>query len=124
MPKGLNSERIASPLPLDPRFPPEAQFDLMVQGSSLDKLAREGDLIRCVDIERGQIKIENGDIVVIERSRGDARELLGKRVLRQCEQVELWSESNHDFWREPVIREDGDSGIRIVAKVLYVYRKR
>lgn len=124
MPKGLSSERIDCPCPLDPRFPPEVQFDLVVEGSSLDKFAREGDLIRCVDIERSRVRIENGDIVVIERSRGEALELLGKRVLKQCDQVELWSESNHEFWREPVIRKDRDCGIRIVAKVLYAYRKR
>lgn len=124
MPKALNGDRIDCPEPSDPRFPSEAQFDLVVEGSSLNKLAREGDLIRCVDIERGGIKIENGDIVVIERSRGDARELLAKRVLKQCERYELWSESNHEFWREPVIRDDGDNDIRIIAKVLYAYRKR
>lgn len=124
MPKGLNSERIDCPQPLDPRFPPEAQFDLIVEGSSLNKLAREGDLIRCVDIERGRVKIENGDIVVIERTKGEGRELLAKRVLKQCERYELWSESSHEFWREPVIRQDDDSSIRIVAKVLYAYRKR
>ncbi len=124
MPKSLSNERIDCPHPPDPRFPPEAQFDLVVEGSSLDKLANEGDLIRCVDIERGRVEIRNGDIVIVERTKGDARELLGKRVLKQCEQVELWSESNHEFWREPVIRNEGESGTRIVAKVLYAYRKR
>lgn len=128
MPRALNSERINNPQPADPRFPADAQFDLIVEGSSLDKLAREGDLIRCVDLERAGIGIANGDIVVIERRRGEGAELLAKRVLKQGEAIEFWSESTLDYWREPVIRQswNGCSApeMRIVAKVLYAYPKR
>lgn len=96
MPRGLNSDRINNPPPPDPRFPADVQFDLVVEGSSLDKLAREGDLIRCIDIKRAGINVASGDIVVIERRRGERAELLAKRVLRQGESIELWSDSTLD----------------------------
>jgi hypothetical protein len=125
MPRGLNSGRISPDAP-DPRFPAEAQFDLVVEGSSLDKLAREGELLRCVDI--GNTSVSSGDIVVIERLRGDSLELLGKRALLQGEDLELWSESTLDYWREPVIRQSrtacAASGVRVIGKVLYAHRRR
>ncbi len=125
MPRGLNSEKMNPDAP-DPRFPSDAQFDLVVEGSSLDKLARKGELLRCVDI--GSVRLASGDIVVIERLRGDRLELLGKRALLQGEDLELWSESTLDYWREPVIRQsratDVDPGVRIIGKVLYAHRCR
>ncbi|WP_424362806.1 hypothetical protein [Methylocystis parvus] len=125
MPRGLNSEKICPNAP-DPRFPPDAQFDLVVEGSSLDKLAREGELLRCVDVSSASVA--SGDIVVIERLRGDSLELLGKRALLQGEDLELWSESTLDYWREPVIRQGRPDGpaadVRIIGKVLYAHRRR
>lgn len=127
MPRGLSCEMIRGPEPLDPRFPADAQFDLVVEGSSLDKMARDGDLIRCVDVEKAGLEISHGDVVVIERRRGEEVLLLGKRALRQGEELELWSESTRDYWREPVIRHkpcaEPGVDVRIVGKVLFVYRK-
>lgn len=127
MPAGLRNERLYGPDPQDPRFPAEAQFDLVVEGSSLDKLARQGDLIRCLDVDVAEVEISDGDIVVIERRRGDDIELLGKRAIRQGEDLELWSESTRDCWREPVIRHKQErrlaGEVRIIGKVLYAYRK-
>jgi hypothetical protein len=125
MPKGLNKQRMYNPDPPDPRFPGPAQFDLIVEGSSLDKCAREGARLRCIDIDLNNVEILNGDVVVIERCKGGEIELLGKRALRQGEALELWSESTNDFWREPVIRYDRlescREDLRIIAKILYAY---
>lgn len=125
MPRGLNRERIR-PVAPDPRFPEETQFDLLVEGSSLDKLARQGELLRCVEID--SVSLASGDIVVIERRRGDSLELVGKRALLQGENLELWSESTIDYWREPVIRQnsaaDPPPGMRIIGKALYAHRRR
>lgn len=125
MPKGLNAQRMYSPDPPDPRFPGPAQFDLIVEGSSLDKFAREGARLRCIDVDLNNVEILNGDVVVIERCKGGEIELLGKRALRQGEALELWSESTNDFWREPVIRydrlESRREDLRIIAKILYAY---
>lgn len=127
MPTGLRNERLYGPDPQDPRFPAEAQFDLVVEGSSLDKLARQGDLIRCLDVDLAEVEISDGDIVVIERRRGDDIELLGKRAIKQGDDLELCSESTRDFWREPVIRHSQKrrlaGEVRIIGKVLYAYRK-
>ncbi|MGJ0505917.1 MAG: hypothetical protein ACR652_02035 [Methylocystis sp.] len=127
MPRGLNGDRINPDAP-DPRFPAEAQFDLRVEGSSVDKLAREGELLRCVDVDGAGLRVATGDIVVIERQRGEITELIGKRVLRQGDALELWSESTLDYWREPVIRhhhaDRADPGPRIIGKVLYAHRPR
>ena len=109
------------------RFPAEAQFDLVVEGSSLNKLAREGDLIRCLDVDLAEVEVRDGDIVAIERRQGEDIELLGKRAIKQGEDLELWSESTLDCWRAPVIRHNQErrltAEVRIIGKVLYAYRK-
>jgi len=117
-----------NPFPLDPRFPKEVQFDLIVEGSSLNKFAHEGDYLRCVDIDYSGIDILEGDLVVIERTREKSlRELSARRVRINNGRHEFWPESDDPRWRAPVIAKDGvaEAGeeVKILAKVLWTYRK-
>ena len=51
-----------SPFPADPRFASEAQFDLVVQGNSINKVAQDGDRIRCVSLAAPPTRLTVGHI--------------------------------------------------------------
>ena len=115
-----------SPFPADPRYPQDAQYDLTVRGSSIDRVARDGDLLRCVDLNTVNIEVANGDLVLVRRTRdnGQLVEISAKRVRRIGEMIELWPDSNDPQWQSPIgpLEQAEDPEIRIVAWIPYVYR--
>jgi SOS-response transcriptional repressor LexA len=114
----------ASPFPPDPRYPIEAQFDLVVDGTSIDRLAPDGYNLRCVDIAKAGIAVRDGDIVVVRRLRagGALVETTVKRWFRKGDKVELRPYSTDARWQEPIeLGSDGDE-VAVTAKVLWTYR--
>lgn len=114
-----------SALPADPRYPAEAQFDLAVRGTSIDRFAREGELLRCVDVARAGIDVFDDDVVIFEKKRGQLVETTAKRIRRRGPTIELWPDSDDPRWQEPLRidtrkPQDHEQG-RIVARVLYSY---
>lgn len=115
-----------SPFPPDPRYPTEAQFDLVVRGTSLNRFAREGQRIRCVTLEAYPHPVEHGEMVVVDRTRGNLRERTAKRFRQAAKDaVELWPDSDDPRWQEPIrVSSDGmsdDHVVEIIGIVLYVY---
>lgn len=114
-------------IPADPRYPAEAQYDYKVEGNSLNKFAADGDYLCCVDFEIANLDINDGDLVVVERAKGDDLiETTAKRVQRNGSRYELFPETNDPQWRhEPWIidtAKDNDQTIKFIAKVLWAYR--
>jgi len=116
-----------SPFPADPRFPIEAQFDLIVRGTSINRFAPEGHRLRCVAVDSYPWPILEDDMVVVERFRGDLRERTAKRIRRREGTLELWPDSDDPRWQEP-FRVDEEAGtiengdvVRILGVVLYEY---
>ncbi|MDR1827979.1 MAG: hypothetical protein LBR29_06585 [Methylobacteriaceae bacterium] len=115
-----------SPFPPDSRFPVEAQFDMVVHGTSLNRFARDGQRLRCAFFEQYPFALEDNDIVIVERYRGDLRERTAKRWRMRQGKAELWPDSDDPRWQQPLIvdREtsfaEGDL-IRVFGVVLYVY---
>jgi len=121
---GMPIEQEKSPFPPDPRFPREGQFDLIIQGSSINRFARDGERIRCVSVESG-INVHEGDYVVVERRKegGALLETTVKRLRRTGEKVELWPDSDDPRYKDPIIISDPQTDeVRIVAKVFFAYR--
>lgn len=110
-----------SHLPPDPRWPAEFQYDVVVKGTSLNRVARDGDYLRCVDIAKAGIEIRDGDLVVARRTRGDLAETTAKRAKKRGIEIELWPDSTDPKWQEPLIpgRETGE--ITLLALGLYSY---
>jgi phage repressor protein C with HTH and peptisase S24 domain len=111
----------------DPNYPLEAHFDLIVENNSLNRFARNGDRIRCVDINIARIDVEDGDLVVIERHNGGGlREVSAKRLRRLANRFEFWPESDEEFWQTEILVKDLEQkigeNIKIVAKVIWAYR--
>lgn len=112
----------------DLRFPSECQYLLEINGESLNRIARNGDLILCLDYLDAGIEIKSGDLVVVERSRdgGHTIERTAKRIIRRDNVIELQPESDDPRFQEPVVFNEHDeeaTEVRIIAKILSVIRQ-
>lgn len=122
-----------APITPDPRWRREAQYGLIVRGTSLNLYASDGDTLHCLDIGlSGRLPV-NGDLVVVEKIRdgGQLRERTAKAYHEGENQfVELRAYSDDPRWDEPIhvphrvfsyVLEKGLS-VEIVAIVLGAYR--
>jgi SOS-response transcriptional repressor LexA len=122
-----------APITPDPRWRREAQYGLVVRGTSLNLYAADGDTLHCLDIrESGRLPV-NGDLVIVEKIRdgGHLRERTAKAYHEGEDQfVELRAYSDDPRWDEPIhvphrvysyVLEKGLS-IEIVAVVLGAYK--
>ena len=64
----------------DTKWPAEAVYALRVRGNSINRQARDGDLVLCLDVWAAPRKYRNGDWVIVERKRGGLIETTIKRV--------------------------------------------
>lgn len=111
----------------DPRHPLDAQFDVVVRGTSINGFAQDGDLLRCVDLARSEADVSDGDLVFLEFRGDDRVNHLVRRLRRVEDRVEFRCESDDPLWAADVLTRPGpsleeDDGCRIVAKVLWKYR--
>jgi hypothetical protein len=116
----------ASPFPPDPTFPAHGQFDLAIDDGSLDGFARDGDFLRCIDGKFIDNFPLDGDLVVVERRTEDLVETTVRRVRRLGNRVELWPEQKTDDVHLKVFvvdYEKPDPFIKVIAKVLWAFRK-
>ncbi|EXL06238.1 hypothetical protein BG46_15815 [Brucella anthropi] len=108
-------------------YPVELQFALKVEGNCLNKIANHGDRLICLDIAKTGIETEDGDLVIVERSRfeGQMIERTAKRLRRTADGYELWPESTDPAHQEPIKLHRVDNGdhVRIIGKVLWIMRK-
>lgn len=122
------AERDDSPFPTDTRYPAAAQFDLIVRGTSINRIARDGDHLRCVDVVMAGIEVAGGELVIVRRTRDDGQlvEITAKRIRKIGLFLELWPDSDDPQWQKPIhasTQNDPDrETVEIAALVLYVYR--
>ncbi len=116
-------------VPPDPRYHPKDQFDLLVRGSSINRLAREGDYLRCVSLKKTGISAQSGDLVVVERRRAQEGQIetTAKRLRKKEQIIELWPESDDPRWNAPFVidkkNQSETENINIIARVLFVFRE-
>jgi SOS-response transcriptional repressor LexA len=116
------------PLTADPRYPASAQYALGVRGTSIDRVARPGDYLLCVDIGMTGIEPHADDIVIVERRRAQSgvREVTAKRIERRGKTIYLHPDSDDPRWQEPIVidgrKKSDDEEIVIIALVSGVYR--
>ena len=115
-----------SGVPADPRFPASAQYDLVVRGTSIDKTARDGDIIRVVRVADVGYAPTDGDLVVVQRTRfsGQIVETTAKRLRIRRDSMELWPESSDERWQEPIPYGGAAEGemVEIIGLALYAIR--
>lgn len=118
------------PVALDMRYPAEAQYGLVVRGTSINKFAADGDVLVCLDIGMTGVQILDNDMVVVERVKHQAglREVTAKRIRFVQGGKELWPESDDPRFQTPLLLRDGDwmSGeddhIRVIARVEWAFK--
>lgn len=114
-----------SPLPIgpDPRYSPDIQFALLVQGESMNRVVRDGAYIVCVSwAELGRAPRDN-DLVVVERRRDGLIETTVKRIKIDNKKVLLLPDSDDPRWQTPLALEGGmeNDEIAITALVIGKY---
>lgn len=109
-------------------YPLDWQYAFVVDGESLNKVARPGDRLVCLDLIKSQVEIEDGDLVIVERTRyaGQMVERTAKRVRKTIAGIELWPESTAPEFQGAISYKtgNGETGeVSIKAKVLWILRR-
>lgn len=127
------------PVPVQPdtRWRVEDQYGLMVRGTSLNRVALDGDILACVDAIAARYRPREDDLVIVEmrRNAGLLRQMTAKRYMRLSTHIELWPDSDDPRWQTPIIiphpedglsstleDDDGRIEVRIKAMVTWIHR--
>jgi phage repressor protein C with HTH and peptisase S24 domain len=106
---------------------PGLQKAFIVSGNSINKVAKPGDVLVCIDIVGSDATMAPDDLVIVERSRfgGQMLERTAKRVRKTATTWELWPESDDPRYQEPIIVNGGEEHeeIRICYKVIWIVRR-
>lgn len=108
-----------APVAPDPRYPVGHQYVLEVVGNSVNKFAKDGSLITCVDCSVTDPR--PNDLVVVERSRGGLIETTVKRLKTVNGSRELWPESDDPAHQEKLAlaHPKGEATVSIKAIVIW-----
>lgn len=90
------SETETAAVPPDPRFPSTAQFCLLVDGTSVNKVAASGDYLICLDTNLYQTEIVDNDLVIasVVRTKEGLRQITARRYRKIGSSVELRIDSD------------------------------
>ena len=125
------SDAPPSPIAPDPRWPATRQYALRVDGDSINRVARHGDLVAVVDVHALEAPPPDGALVVVEETRDDGAlvQTTAKRLRRRASGlVELHADSDDPRWRdvrlvvEPGTADDRPITTRIAGLVVAVHR--
>jgi len=112
-------------IPMIPGFPSENQYALLVSGNSMNRVVSDGDYIIYLDYRETGISVEDGDLVVVERTRAGFVETTLKRLRRNASgSVELWPESDDPHHQHPVqmAAPEDETSVSIIGLVIGSYR--
>ena len=107
-------------VPFDPRFPEQDQYLLKVRGSSINRRAASGSLVRCLKVHAAPRRPSDGDWVIALRMRHGSAETTVKRLeVKPDKRQMLWPDSTDPTFQEPIEvgQHDGDE-VFITAFVL------
>lgn len=95
----------------DPSYPIRLQFGVAVAGTSINKIAEDGQFLLCLGIEYvddSPSPAQDGDLAIIERIKPDgSREATVKRLRRVGRDWQLHYESTDHRWRGFLRAEEG-----------------
>lgn len=135
VPIGAETHSDIGLLPIRPIEANGQEYALLVRGTSMNKIAKDGDYIICRDVLASGVEPQIGDLVVVERIRDDGS-IYESTVKRLCQHLDiaddtrrmvripyLAPESTDERFQEPIALshpESGDAEVRIRAIVLMV----
>jgi hypothetical protein len=101
-------------------YPLEAQYALKIHGNSVDRVAKDGAIIHCVDVGRAGLTPREGDLVCVERNRSGLREMTVKRIRSGAEGPELWPESNDPAHQEKLTYKAPRGSGEVIIKAIVI----
>jgi SOS-response transcriptional repressor LexA len=128
------SEPEPSAVPPDPRYPTSSQFCLLVQGTSVNRIARDGEYLICVDTNLYQTPIRDGDLVIVSvvRPKEGLRQITARQVHTVGTATELHAASDDPRFansnspgRQPIVlgQKTKDTEVSVRGKVVGVFRQ-
>lgn len=119
---------IYMPVAVDPDYSDYEQYLLQVNGPSMNLFYPDGSYAHCVHIEYSpeDIMPDHGDHVIVERRKGDLREVTIKEYTLTNNGPELWPRSTDQAWQSPIQLTDDTpiDEVQITALVIGCYIKR
>lgn len=121
----IEFEKVPAHVVVDEKWPEDAVFVLRVRGNSINRQARDGDLVLCLDIHAAPRDFKDGDWVIIERVDSSQRiETTVKRVFSdRGNGYLLMPDSDDPNFQSPIRigKHDGEE-VRVRAFVLEFIR--
>lgn len=111
----------AFPLPVTPHpaYPAQAQRLWEIEGTSINKLAREGEYLHAVKVIDGGVEPEDGDLVIVRRMEHGMAEYTAKVLILRNGKPYLKPESDDPEWQnEFEVTGDDSSEIEILDIVI------
>lgn len=131
-----DAPQIETSIPPDPSYSDVAQHALLVRGTSINRVAMDGDFLICVDLEMTGIEPQNGNMVIVERRRPQdgLREISAKRFFSSAKRTELrydsldprYADAAHPQYQPPLLftkdQTDTHEQVTILALAIRVWR--
>lgn len=110
----------ASPIPPDPDFKLDEQFAVEVSGTSINRIAPDGAILGCVDVQKARLPPRDGDLVIVEQRRNGGQEVMRTAKLFHDlgDRVELHPDSDDPRWRSPIVIDrnaEPDDGVEVAV---------
>lgn len=112
-------------VPPDPRYPLSVQQAWVVRGRSVERVAKDGEVIISISVESGSVEPRHGDVVIAQRSRsqGGLIERTAKRLRITRDRRELVPEYEDEALNKPLEwRAGDDTEVTILGVAIGVYR--
>jgi transcriptional regulator with XRE-family HTH domain len=124
VPESQDMEYVRVPVAPVSDYPVEAQYALKIYGNSVDRVAKDGAIIHCVDVGIASLTPREGDLVCVERVRAGLHEMTVKRVRKGNGALELWPESTDPTHQEKLAYKPprGEGEVTIKAVVIGVFQ--
>lgn len=110
-----------APIAYTPEWPKAAQYGLKVRGTSINRRAADGDILRCIDIEQTGIDVVAGDLVIVRRLRdsGQLVELTAK-VFRPAGRVVRLEPDSTDPTHQPIILDRSEETESVECRIVAI----
>ncbi|MER9937455.1 helix-turn-helix domain-containing protein [Mesorhizobium sp. M0088] len=126
---GKNLNTPTQPVAAHPDYPPHAQRLYKVIGTSINRVADDGEYLHAVDIFAGDIKPEQGDLVIVRRLEHGKAEYTAKTLAFAEGEWVLRPESFDPEWQQD-IKVEGNEDVEVtitdvvIAKWSPIARRR
>lgn len=125
----VHYEQSTKPVAAHPDYPANGQRLYQVAGTSINRIAANGDYLHAVDIQVAGLHPESGDLVIVRRMKHGLAEYTAKTFVHEDGEFVLRPESTDPDWQEDIrVEGDDDTEIQItdivIAKWSPIERRR